>query len=115
MGNLWTNFDRWCSVNNVAQDHPQRLLLRGAWLSAYRCGAGSRQEDIDALGRVIDSCDDLIRESRFERDRLRSALGAMLTQFGMDEDEWNKPTFDQARQSLGERRSEKERLMGGVL
>ena len=31
---------------------------------------------------------------------LRSALNAMLTQFGMDEDEWNKPTFDQARAAL---------------
>jgi len=25
------------------------------------------------------------------------ALGAMLTEFGMDEDSWSKPTFDQAR------------------
>lgn len=32
---------------------------------------------------------------------LASALNAMLTQFGMDEDEWNKPTFDQARRALG--------------
>lgn len=31
---------------------------------------------------------------------LRSALGAMLTQFGMDEDEFSKPTFDQARRAL---------------
>ena len=31
---------------------------------------------------------------------LRSALNAMLTQFGIDEDEWNKPTFDQARAAL---------------
>lgn len=31
---------------------------------------------------------------------VRSALNAMLTQFGMDEDEWNKPTFDQARAAL---------------
>jgi hypothetical protein len=36
-----------------------------------------------------------------ERDRLKSALSAMLTHMGMDEDEWNKPTFDQARQALG--------------
>lgn len=32
--------------------------------------------------------------------RLRSALNAMLTHMGMDEDEWNKPTFDQARAAL---------------
>ena len=33
-------------------------------------------------------------------NKLASALNAMLTQFGMDEDEWNKPTFDQARSAL---------------
>jgi hypothetical protein len=31
---------------------------------------------------------------------LVSALGAMLTHMGMDEDEWNKPTFDQARAAI---------------
>jgi hypothetical protein len=31
---------------------------------------------------------------------LLSALNAMLTQFGMDEDEWSKPTFDQARRAV---------------
>ena len=30
---------------------------------------------------------------------LRSALNGMLTQFGMDEDELNKPTFDAARRA----------------
>ena len=28
---------------------------------------------------------------------LLAALNAMLTHMGMDEDEWNKPTFNQAR------------------
>ena len=28
------------------------------------------------------------------------ALEAMLTHMGMDEDEWNKPTFDQAREAI---------------
>ena len=32
--------------------------------------------------------------------KLSSALNAMLTHFGMDEDEWSKPTFDQARAAL---------------
>jgi len=32
--------------------------------------------------------------------QLVSALNAMLTHMGMDEDEWNKPTFDQARSAL---------------
>jgi len=31
---------------------------------------------------------------------LTSALNAMLTQFGMDEDEWNAATFKQARKAL---------------
>jgi hypothetical protein len=31
---------------------------------------------------------------------LRAALNAMLTYFGMDEDEWSKPVFDQARAAL---------------
>ena len=31
---------------------------------------------------------------------LTAALNAMLTHSGMDEDEWNKPTFDQARAAI---------------
>ena len=31
---------------------------------------------------------------------LRDALNAMLTHMGMDEDDWNKPTYDQARAAL---------------
>ena len=31
---------------------------------------------------------------------LLDALNSMLTHMGMDEDEWNKPTFDQARQAI---------------
>lgn len=32
--------------------------------------------------------------------QLLSALNAMMTHMGMDEDEWNKPTFDQARAAV---------------
>ena len=35
-----------------------------------------------------------------QRDALLKALNAMLTHMGMDEDEWNKPTFDQARAAI---------------
>ena len=42
----------------------------------------------------------LLREQSENVFALRSALGAMLTQFGMDEDEWNKPTFNQARAAV---------------
>ena len=33
-------------------------------------------------------------------DGLAKAMNAMLTHMGMDEDEWNKVTFDQARAAL---------------
>ena len=33
---------------------------------------------------------------------LKSALNMMLTYFGMDEDEWNKTVFDNARNKLKE-------------
>ena len=35
-----------------------------------------------------------------ERDALLSALKGMLLHMGMDEDEWNKPTFDHARAAI---------------
>ena len=37
---------------------------------------------------------------KVQRDELLAALNAMLTHMGMDEDEWNKPTFDQARAAI---------------
>lgn len=33
-------------------------------------------------------------------DRLAEALSAMLTHMGMDEDEWNRVTFEQARAAV---------------
>ena len=35
-----------------------------------------------------------------QRDVLLEALKTMLTHMGMDEDEWNKLTFDQARAAI---------------
>lgn len=35
-----------------------------------------------------------------ERDALLKALKGMLLHMGMDEDEWNKPTFDHARAAI---------------
>lgn len=37
---------------------------------------------------------------------LLAALNAMLTHMGMDEDEWNKPTFDQARRAIAAAKGE---------
>ena len=50
------------------------------------------------LGRV----EAMQETSAFNASALRKALSAMLTHFGMDEDEWNKPTLDQARAALAE-------------
>ena len=60
------------------------------------CGYTGTQKD--SLGQCV-RChwDELIPSGDAT---LRSALNAMLTQFWMDEDEWNKPTFDQARAAL---------------
>jgi len=42
------------------------------------------------------------REARLMavNQELVKALNAMLTHMGMDEDEWNKPTFDKARAAI---------------
>ena len=50
-------------------------------------GLSAASEEADA--RLIAAAPDLL-----------SALNAMLTHMGMDEDEWNKPTFDQARAAI---------------
>jgi hypothetical protein len=50
---------------------------------------GKSEAERDANRRLIAAAPDLL-----------SALNAMLTQFGMDEDEWSKPTFDQARRAV---------------
>ena len=44
--------------------------------------------------------DQTLASKEAELVMVRSALNAMLTHMGMDEDEWNKPTFDQARAAL---------------
>lgn len=49
----------------------------------------SSMDTLDADARLIAAAPDLL-----------SALNAMLTHIGMDEDEWNKPTFDQARAAI---------------
>lgn len=37
-----------------------------------------------------------------EAAKLFSALNAMLTYFGMDEDEWSRPTFKQAKEAIAQ-------------
>lgn len=58
-----------------------------------------RDRDDNLITRVLNlrsKCDRL----EAERAELVAALGAMLTYFGMDEDEWSKPTFNKARAAL---------------
>lgn len=50
---------------------------------------GPHKQDLKANARLIAAAPDLL-----------DALNAMMTHMGMDEDEWNKPTFDQARAAI---------------
>ena len=54
----------------------------------------------DALVNDVHSCGPTCTKAGCVNRGLRDALSAMLTHMGMDEDEWNKPTFDQARKAL---------------
>lgn len=56
----------------------------------------------DKTGKWIErhKAQEIVDAAQTEIGELRSALNAMLTHMGMDEDEWNKPTFDQARRAL---------------
>jgi hypothetical protein len=45
---------------------------------------------------------ELVGEAAHALVAASKAMGAMLTQMGMDEDEWNKPTFDQMRAAVAQ-------------
>lgn len=57
----------------------------------------SHKQDLKANARLICAAPELLE-----------ALKAMLTHMGMDEDEWNKPTFDQARSAVAKAEGENE-------
>ena len=71
---------------NIRGDNkePEELFL------AYRRG---HRDARHAAAEIAAEGDALVEE-------LAKALGAMLTHMGMDEDEWNKVTFNQARAAL---------------
>ena len=52
--------------------------------------------EIHKVQEIVDNAETDINE-------LKSALNMMITYFGMDEDEWNKPVFDNARNRLKEK------------
>lgn len=60
------------------------------------------ERDITDCCADYQSCGKELYETGCKLDVAREALSAMLTHMGMDEDEWNKPTFDQAREALAQ-------------
>lgn len=72
----------------LVRDTENRLVCDMSWHSSSRQHYPLRDESA-ANARLIAAAPDLL-----------SALNAMLTHMGMDEDEWNKPTFDQARAAI---------------
>ena len=67
-----------------------------------------------ALNQALKSIEELSAENKRLKQaiagginaQLAAALNAMLTHMGMDEDEWNKPTFDQARAAIAAAKGE---------
>ncbi len=66
---------------------------------------------LESIKRMGEQQNARIAELEADRDKLLKALGAMLTHMGMDEDEWNKPTFDQARAAINKARNAPSRRM----
>ena len=66
-------------------------------LEAYNAG---RMNELTRLRADIEQYVKIASELGERVKVLEDALRAMLTHMGMDEDEWNKPTFDQARTAL---------------
>ena len=67
--------------------------LRAELIKSLADNAALRADAIDRQNNVVAPLRERVRV-------LEDALRAMLTHMGMDEDEWNKPTFDQARAAL---------------
>lgn len=87
------------------------LQYAGEVSAAKDAEIAALRADFTALQRAIvgDTGASAILEAGRLRERVRvleDALRAMLTHMGMDEDEWNKPTFDQARAALAARKGE---------
>lgn len=69
--------------------------LRAELIKSLADNAALRADAIDRQNNVVAPLRERVRV-------LSRALSAMLTHMGMDEDEWNKPTFDQARKALSQ-------------
>ena len=77
-----------------------RAELLKQWAVLYEAAkAGHEQAFAEAQNAAaVSAADNAALRERVKV--LEDALNAMLTHMGMDEDEWNKPTFDQARSAL---------------
>ena len=75
----------WESVSNIVRTARSSDGSGGFLVAECPASIGNRLED----ARLIAAAPELL-----------AALNAMLTHMGMDEDEWNKPTFDQARAAI---------------
>lgn len=75
----------WECVSNIVRTVRSSDGSGGFLVAECPASIGSRLED----ARLIAAAPELL-----------AALNAMLTHMGMDEDEWNKPTFDQARAAI---------------
>tara|TARA_B110000971_G_scaffold101851_1_gene104726 strand:+ start:491 stop:736 length:246 start_codon:yes stop_codon:yes gene_type:complete len=63
--------------------------------------------DIGHAVLMLHSADELRRLHEVNAELL-SALNTMLTEMGMDENEWNKPTYNQARDAIAKATGETE-------
>lgn len=102
----WSQFCTKCGTGGQCEkpDHPERgvscLNPSCGYMAFVSQDPGHSDEVMQAYARTAVSA--ALQAQAGEVEGLKKALNAMLTHMGMDEDEWNKPTFDQARAALKE-------------
>ena len=104
------------TVDGPIRRQPRPLFLADA-LDADARSPEIKLQAASELRRLHEAyeCNTAIMHARTKRmnelhalnQELLEALNAMLTHMGMDEDEWNKPTFDQARAAIAKAQEQK--------
>ena len=79
----------WNRQKSYATFYVEARLPDGLIQEVAAIGPTQHTEQQEANAKLIAAAPDLL-----------AALNAMMTHMGMDEDEWNKPTFDQARSAI---------------
>lgn len=79
---------KWWKTNPFSVTVPKKGV-HGTAVANIPARATISMEEAQANARLIAAAPDLL-----------AALNAMLTHMGLDEDEWTKPTFDQARAAI---------------